>query len=240
LRVHAGRRGRVGDDRRGRADQPGLAGRGRVDGPDRRRGLPGRRVPAPHVRPGEQADPHVSPPRTRAAGCRSRRIYAGITLSEPYPSGLPEVARRRALCIADGRLAALEATPAGSLPARGVCVLLPGFTGSKEDFIPLLPPIAAAGYRVISYDQRGQYESIGPARERAYSIALFERDLRQVIGVVSNGEPVHLVGHSFGGLVARNVVIAEPALVRSLTLLDSGPAGASLLRARSPRPLAPP
>jgi pimeloyl-ACP methyl ester carboxylesterase len=96
----------------------------------------------------------------------------------------------------------------------------------------LLSPIAAAGYRVIAYDQRGQYESSGPDRERAYSIALFARDLREVIGAVGNGEPVHLVGHSFGGLVARNLVIAEPALVRSLTLLDSGPAGASLLHAR--------
>jgi len=109
---------------------------------------------------------------------------------------------------------------------------VPGFTGSKEDFIPLLPPIAAAGYRVIAYDQRGQYESAGPDREPAYSIASFAGDLREVIGAVGNGEPVHLVGHSFGGLVARNLVIAEPALVRSLTLLDSGPAGASLLRAR--------
>ena len=118
------------------------------------------------------------------------------------------------------------------MPARRVAILLPGFTGSKEDFIPLLSPIVAAGYRVISYDQRGQYESIGPDHERAYSIALFARDLRDVIGVISKGEPVHLVGHSFGGLVARNLVIAEPTMVRSLTLLDSGPAGASLLRAR--------
>jgi pimeloyl-ACP methyl ester carboxylesterase len=126
----------------------------------------------------------------------------------------------------------LEAAPAGPVPVRGVAVLLPGFTGSKEDFTPLLSPMAAAAYRVISYDQRGQYESAGPDRARAYSIALFTRDLREVIGAVSNGEPVHLVGHSFGGLVARNLAIAEPALVRSLTLLDSGPGGASLLRAR--------
>lgn len=153
-------------------------------------------------------------------------------MSESYPVALPDVAQRRTLDTRDGRLAALEAAPEGPIPARCAAVLLPGFTGSKEDFIPLLPPIAAAGYRVISYDQRGQFESIGPDSERGYSIALFERDLRDVIGVISNGEPVHLVGHSFGGLVARNLVIAEPALVRSLTLLDSGPAGASLLRAR--------
>jgi pimeloyl-ACP methyl ester carboxylesterase len=94
-------------------------------------------------------------------------------LRVPYPVELPEVARRRTLCVEDGRLAALEAAPAGPVPVRGVGVLVPGFTGSKEDFIPLLPPIAEAGYRVIAYDQRGQYESAGPDRERAYSIASF-------------------------------------------------------------------
>lgn len=158
-------------------------------------------------------------------------------MSESYPIALPDVAHRRTFGTADGRLAALEGTPGDSMTARRVAILLPGFTGSKEDFIPLLQPIAAAGYHVISYDQRGQYESIGPGCERAYSIALFARDLRDVIGVISKGEPVHLVGHSFGGLVARNLVIAEPTLVRSLTLLDSGPGGASLLRARWLGPL---
>jgi pimeloyl-ACP methyl ester carboxylesterase len=118
------------------------------------------------------------------------------------------------------------------VPVRGVAVLVPGFTGSKEDFVPLLSPMAAAGYRVICYDQRGQYESAGPDREGTYSIALFARDLREVIGVAGNGGPVHLAGHSFGGLVARHLVIAEPALVRSLVLLDCGPAGASLRHAR--------
>ncbi len=36
---------------------------------------------------------------------------------------------------------------------------------------------------------------------------------------------MHLVGHSFGGLVARAAVLDDPALFRSLVLLDSGPAG---------------
>jgi pimeloyl-ACP methyl ester carboxylesterase len=36
--------------------------------------------------------------------------------------------------------------------------------------------------------------------------------------------PLHLLGHSFGGLVARAAVLAEPTLFDSLTLLGSGPA----------------
>jgi pimeloyl-ACP methyl ester carboxylesterase len=35
---------------------------------------------------------------------------------------------------------------------------------------------------------------------------------------------VHLVGHSFGGLVSRAAVLAQPSAVRSLTLMSSGPA----------------
>ena len=112
--------------------------------------------------------------RARARGRRRWHINAGIALREPYPVRLPEVARRRTLCGEDARLAALEAAPAGPVPVRGVAVLLPGFTGSKEDFIPLLPLIAAAGYRVICYDQRGQYESA--ARPRA---CLFHRVVRR-------------------------------------------------------------
>ena len=45
------------------------------------------------------------------------------------------------------------------------------------------------------------------------------------------GDPLHLVGHSFGGLVTRAAVLAEPALFTSLTLLGSGPAKLSGRRA---------
>jgi len=38
---------------------------------------------------------------------------------------------------------------------------------------------------------------------------------------------VHLLGHSFGGLVARAAVLRDPARFSSLVLLDSGPASIS-------------
>ena len=51
--------------------------------------------------------------------------------------------------------------------------------------------------------------------------------------------PAHVVGHSFGGLVARAAAIRDPAAFRSLTLLDSGPAALPGTRAESVRTLRP-
>ena len=49
---------------------------------------------------------------------------------------------------------------------RGTAVLVPGFTGSKEDFIAVLAPLTAAGWQVVAFDQRGQFEVAGLDRGR--------------------------------------------------------------------------
>jgi pimeloyl-ACP methyl ester carboxylesterase len=153
-------------------------------------------------------------------------------LANPYPVDLPPSARRLTIDTRSGPLAALDARPSHGSPIRGLAVMVPGFTGSKEDFIPMLAPLVSAGFRVVCFDQRGQYESPGPAHANAYSIEVFAADLLTVIRTVADGQAVHLLGHSFGGLVARRAVIARPVAVRSLTLLDSGPDGPSLSRSR--------
>ena len=51
-------------------------------------------------------------------------------------------------------------------PGRPRILLVPGVTGSKEDFLLMLPLLAAAGYRVESYDLAGHYESIDAGPER--------------------------------------------------------------------------
>ena len=139
-----------------------------------------------------------------------------------------------------GGLAAIEAHPPAGAAKRAPVLFVPGFTGSKEDFLPVLAPIAEAGYRAVAVDQRGQYESPGPDDPAAYTVEALAADLMIVVAGLSaesGGRPpgpgVHVVGHSFGGLVARAAALAgaagpgraeAPGLVRSLTLLDSGPA----------------
>jgi pimeloyl-ACP methyl ester carboxylesterase len=101
-------------------------------------------------------------------------------------------------------------------------LLVPGWTGSKEDFGPILEPLGEAGFWVTAIDQRGQFRS--PFRpDGDYSPIALGNDLR--LAAVALGGGVHLVGHSFGGLVARAAVLDDSDLFRSLVLLDSGPAG---------------
>lgn len=142
----------------------------------------------------------------------------------------------RRLVTSRGPFAVLDVAGAG--PPRPSALLVPGYTGSKEDFLAVLPGLAAAGHRVVAADLRGQYETPGPDEPAAYAIAELAADVHAIIRALRDG-PVHLVGHSFGGLVCRHAVIDEPRAVRSLTLLASGPAAISGQRARAIRLMAP-
>src|SRR4051794_21219483 len=137
-----------------------------------------------------------------------------------------------------GPLAALD-TGASSGP--GTVLMIAGYTGSKEDFAPLLAPLAGAGMRAVAIDQRGQYESPGPDDPARYTVDELAADLLAVARLLrqENGDPLHLVGHSFGGLVARAAVLADPSAVTSLTLLGSGPSRLTGRRAQLLEHLAP-
>lgn len=140
-------------------------------------------------------------------------------MSKPPRLTLPPRARAYLLDTARGPFAVHEA----GAPVRGTALLVPGFTGSKEDFIGLLEPLAGAGYRVVAVDGRGQYQSPGPREESAYALEELARDVLAQAAALDAG-PVHLVGHSLGGLVSRAAVLRDAAPFHSLTLMSSGPA----------------
>ncbi|MBL7490180.1 alpha/beta fold hydrolase [Frankia sp. AgW1.1] len=119
-----------------------------------------------------------------------------------------------------GGLAALVAGPADG----ATVLMLPGFTGSKEDFFPILPLLATAGLRAVAVDLRGQYESKGEpdGPDSQFSLDGLASDV--ALAARELGGQVHLVGHSFGGLVARATLLADPGLLASVTFFGSGPA----------------
>ncbi len=104
----------------------------------------------------------------------------------------------------------------------GSILLVPGWTGSKEDFTPIVPLLSAAGYDVVTYDQRGQYESPGGAHDD-YSLSALAEDAVALADVTIEDPVFHLLGHSFGGLVAQTLTISHPDRIRTLSLVCSGP-----------------
>jgi pimeloyl-ACP methyl ester carboxylesterase len=122
-----------------------------------------------------------------------------------------------------GRLSAIHSRP--DTPARGVVLLVPGFTGSKEDFTGFLPMLAHLGWEAWSYSQRGQADSSAPTGPENYALDRFAGDVLAVAELVGGGRRVHLLGHSFGGVVARAAAIASPGSFADLTMLCSGPHG---------------
>lgn len=128
------------------------------------------------------------------------------------------------------------AAPSGKLaswdlgdPAGERVVMVPGATGSKEDFAYLAPILADEGYFVQSYDLPGNYESAaaGPQGTEGWTYDLFYDDM---IAFLESAGPAHLLGFSFAGIVAQLVAVRRPDLVRSLTLLATPPLTGQVFR----------
>ncbi len=153
-------------------------------------------------------------------------------MSRPPTFIPPSCARTRALATSRGPFAALDAQPAPGA-AKATVMLLPGFSGSKEDFIALLEPLTAAGYRAVAIDGRGQYETVGPDDQQAYVQGELAQDVLAQAEAI--GGPVHLVGHSLGGQIARAAVLLDATPFTSLTLMSSGPAQITLAQRQKVR-----
>jgi pimeloyl-ACP methyl ester carboxylesterase/anti-sigma regulatory factor (Ser/Thr protein kinase) len=97
----------------------------------------------------------------------------------------------------------------------GTILLAPGFTGSKEDFLEIFADLTRVGWSVVAVDHRGQYES-PPSPQ--YSLEGWAQDLCTMAGGLE--APVHLVGHSLGGLIAGKAAAGFPW--ESVTFLNSG------------------
>lgn len=76
-------------------------------------------------------------------------------------------------------------------------------------------------YRTIACDLRGHGRSSKP--RGPYSIEGFASDLASMLRELRVG-PTHVVGISLGGMVAFQLAVDAPELVRSLVIVNSGPA----------------
>ncbi|MBI3735587.1 alpha/beta hydrolase [Candidatus Sumerlaeota bacterium] len=80
----------------------------------------------------------------------------------------------------------------------------------------------AGRYRAVTLDLRGHGESTRNLDPSDYKPDVLRGDILEMIERVC-GAPAHLIGHSFGGQLALDAALRRSDLVRSLTLICSGP-----------------
>ena len=81
----------------------------------------------------------------------------------------------------------------------------------------------AAEYRVVRYDLRG-YGKSHPVDEEFSHMG----DLGGLLGFLEISDPAVLMGCSMGGTLAMDYALANPATVRALIMVGSGPSGLRL------------
>ncbi|WIJ45825.1 alpha/beta fold hydrolase [Curtobacterium citreum] len=137
----------------------------------------------------------------------------------PTPEGVDAVG----IDLPVGRLTAYRVVPDG--PSKGVVLVVPGYTGSKEDWRTFMPLLREAGWTAVAISRRGQADSAAPTDPSEYTLAEEAADAVRVAALLDDGAPVHLIGHSLGGVIARAAAIASPQSFRSVVQFCSGPYG---------------
>ncbi len=98
-------------------------------------------------------------------------------------------------------------------------LFLHGLGGACRDWEPQRK-FFEPSFRVLAYDVCGHGQSGKP--KGPYSLAQFGRHTAELIRRVVGG-PVHVVGLSMGGMVAFQLAVDAPDLIRTMTIVNSGP-----------------
>jgi pimeloyl-ACP methyl ester carboxylesterase len=132
-----------------------------------------------------------------------------------FPAGEPAY-RVTFLTLRSGeRVRVIETGPVAGHPV--VCV--GGWACSAWDFHRTLPALAAAGYRALAIDLRGQGLSDKPSDGALYDTSALVDHVREVLDVLQLGCPA-LVGHSMGGAIALHLTMRDVERCRGTALIS--------------------
>ena len=110
---------------------------------------------------------------------------------------------------------------AAATDARLPLLILHGGPGATHQYLAPLESLARGGRRVIFYDQIGCGRSGGPRDDPDFYDARLFVDELQAVRDALGLERVHLLGQSWGGMLAMQYALDDPAGLASIVVADS-------------------
>ncbi len=127
----------------------------------------------------------------------------------------------------------------GAPGPKGTVVLLHGGPGATHDYLLPFVDLVRSGYRVLFYDQLGCGRSDGARSTDEYTIDRDVEDLHELVRSLALSR-FHLIGSSYGGLLAIAYALAHPEPLRSIVsasgLADVPLASREMIRLKSELP----
>ena len=123
------------------------------------------------------------------------------------------------------RMAYVMADPDGADDDAATVLLLHGEPTWGYLYRKMIPPLAAAGYRVLVPDLIGFGRSDKPVERSAYTYTSHVEWMRQFLAATAaerGAGPLHLFGQDWGGLIGLRVAAENPDLVDRLILANTG------------------
>jgi L-proline amide hydrolase len=102
-------------------------------------------------------------------------------------------------------------------------VVLHGGPGVAHNYCLAMANLAQGGRAVVHYDQIGCGNSthLPDADPGFWTVELFVKELRNLVDALGIGGRFHLLGQSWGGMLAPEFMVADGAGVASMTICDS-------------------
>jgi pimeloyl-ACP methyl ester carboxylesterase len=139
-------------------------------------------------------------------------MSAGIT-----PSGGSVEVQRSSVAVGGVSLAVSDTGDTGT-----PVLLVHGMGLDQRMWRPQVGPLAAAGYRVITFDSRGHGQSGVP--ESGYTVVAFADEAMGVLDALGI-ERAHILGLSMGGSIVARMAVRWPDRIASVTVIGAMPCG---------------
>ncbi len=159
-----------------------------------------------------------------AAGLIADRIRRREDAQLPEYSSLIEAPSRELAVVADDGVvlyAAIDEPTGPTVTAAGhpkpTVVLSHGYCLTSECWVLQRRALRRAGYRVVSWDQRGHGRS-GKGAKAGYHIDQLGKDLYAVIQAAAPEGDLGLIGHSMGGMTVMALAESHPDVIRDRTV----------------------